>query len=131
MSHFTTIKTKIKEKPILLEALNLLQYNVNEKQDLVIDNPDHAEEHPVMNACIAVAPDIGFCWNEETESYDLYSDEQTWSLNVPPSRFMDKVNQQYSRMLLHSAVKEEGFEIEEEWEMDNNSIELTVTRWIS
>ena len=25
----------------------------------------------------------------------------------------------------------EGFEIEEEWEMDNNSIELTVTRWIS
>ena len=91
MSHFTTIKTKLKEKPILLEALNLLQYNVNEKQDLVIDNPDHAEEHPVMNACIAVAPDIGFCWNEETESYDLYSDEQTWSLNVPPSRFMIKL----------------------------------------
>ena len=95
------------------------------------DNPDHAEEHPVMNACIAVAPDIGFCWNEETESYDLYSDEQTWSLNVPPSRFMDKVNQQYSRMLLHSAVKEQGFEVEEEWEMDDNSIEMTVTRWIS
>ena len=60
MSHFTTIKTKIKEKPILLEALNLLQYNVNEQQDLVIENPDHAEEHPIMNACVAVAPDIGF-----------------------------------------------------------------------
>ena len=131
MSHFTTIKTKLKEKPILLEALNLLQYNVNEKQDLVIENPDHAEDHPVMNACIAVAPDFGFCWNEDTVSYDLYSDEQTWSLNVPPSRFMDKVNQQYSRMLLHSAVKEQGFEVEEEWEMDDNSIEMTVTRWIS
>ena len=130
MSHFTTIKTKIKEKPILLEALNLLQYNVNEQQDLVIENPDHAEEHPVMNACVAVAPDIGFSWNEQTESYDLYSDEQTWSLSVPPARFMDKVNQQYSRVLLHSAVKEEGFEVQEEWEMSDNSIEITATRWI-
>ena len=130
MSHFTTIKTKIKEKPILLEALNLLQYNVNEQQDLVIENPDHAEEHPVMNACVAVAPDIGFSWNEQTESYDLYSDEQTWSLNVPPARFMDKVSQQYSRMLLHSAVKDEGFEVAEEWEMEDNSLELTVTRWV-
>ena len=130
MSHFTTIKTKIKEKPILLEALNLLQYNVNEQQDLVIENPDHAEDHRIMNACVAVAPDIGLCWNEETESYDLYSDEQTWSLNVPPARFMDKVNQQYSRMLLHSAVKEEGFEVQEEWEMTDNSIEITATRWI-
>ena len=70
MSHFSTIKTQLKEKEVLLEALNLLQYNVNENQDLVIENPSHAEEHPVINACIAVAPDIGFKWNGE--SYDLY-----------------------------------------------------------
>jgi len=23
-----------------------------------------------------------------------------------------------------------GFEVDEEWEMDDNSIELTVTRWV-
>ena len=102
MSHFSTIKTQLKDKDVLLEALELLQYTVNEKQDLVIENPSHAEEHPVMNACVAVAPDIGFCWNEQTESYDLYSDEQTWSLNVPPARFMDKVNQQYSRTVSYT-----------------------------
>ena len=130
MSHFTTIKTKIKEKPILLEALNLLQYNVKEQQDLVIENPDHAEEHPIMNACVAVAPDIGFCWNEETQSYDLYSDDQTWSLDVPPSRFLDKVTQQYARMTIHNTMKEEGWQVAEEWEMDDNSIELTLTRWV-
>ena len=130
MSHFSTIKTKLRDKGILLEALNLLQYNVNEKQDLVIENPSHAEEHPVMNACIAVAPDIGFCWNEQTQSYDLYSDEQTWSLNVPPNRFVDKVTQQYARMTVHHTMKEEGWQVEEEWEMDDNSIELTLTRWV-
>ena len=130
MSHFSTIKTQLKDKDTLLEALNLLQYNVNEKQDLVIENPSHAEEHPVMNACVAVAPDIGFCWNEQTQSYDLYSDDQTWSLNVPPSRFIDKVTQQYARMTVHNTMKEEGWQVEEEWEMDDNSIELTLTRWV-
>ena len=130
MSHFSTIKTQLKDKDVLLEALNLLQYNVKEKQDLVIENPSHAEEHPVMNACVAVAPDIGFCWNEQTQSYDLYSDDQTWSLNVPPSRFIDKVTQQYARMTIHNTMKEEGWQVAEEWEMDDISIELTLTRWV-
>ena len=130
MSHFSTIKTQLKDKDVLLEALELLQYTVNEKQDLVIENPSHAEEHPVMNACVAVAPDIGFCWNEQTQSYDLYSDDQTWSLDVPPSRFLDKVTQQYARMTIHNTMKEEGWQVAEEWEMDDNSIELTLTRWV-
>ena len=130
MSHFSTIKTLLKDKDVLLEALELLQYTVSEKQDLVIENPSHAEEHPVMNACVAVAPDIGFCWNEQTQSYDLYSDDQTWSLNVPPSRFIDKVTQQYARMTIHNTMKEDGWQVAEEWEMDDNSIELTLTRWV-
>ena len=130
MSHFSTIKTQLKDKDVLLEALELLQYTVSEKQDLVIENPSHAEEHPVKNACVAVAPDIGFCWNEQTQSYDLYSDDQTWSLNVPPSRFIDKVTQQYARMTIHNTMKEDGWQVAEEWEMDDNSIELTLTRWV-
>ena len=35
MSHFSTIKTKIKNKPELIEALQLLQYDVQEDQELV------------------------------------------------------------------------------------------------
>ena len=84
MSHFSTIKTKIKNKPQLIEALELLQYEVQENQELI--NPlDHQHE---------------------------------------------KVTQQYARMTVHNQVKEMGFKIEEEWEMDDNSIELTVTRWV-
>ena len=130
MSHFSTIKTHLKDKEVLVESLELLQYVVNVDQDLVIENPSHAEDHPVMNACVAVAPDIGFCWNEQTQSYDLYSEDQTWSLNVPPSRFIDKVTQQYARTTIHNTMKEDGWQIAEEWEMDDNSIELTLTRWV-
>ena len=67
----------------------------------------------------------------ESEHRDLLVAElDTWDLDVPVSRFLDKVTQQYARMTIHSAIKEEGFTVAEEWEMDDNSIELTVTRWI-
>ena len=129
MSHFSTIKTKIKDKSNLIEALQLLQYDVKEDQELVITNPDHAEDHPVVHAEIAISNDIGFRWNEKTQTYDLYSDHGTWNLDIPPSRFVDKVTQQYARMTIHNATQELGFQLEEEWELDDNSIELTVTRW--
>tara|TARA_Y100001970_G_scaffold204658_1_gene249211 strand:+ start:3508 stop:3903 length:396 start_codon:yes stop_codon:yes gene_type:complete len=130
MSHFSTIKTKIKERPQLVEALELLQYNVKEDQDLVITNPDHAEDHPVVRAEVAVSNDIGFRWNEKTETYDLYSDHSTWDLDVPVSRFIDKVTQQYARMTIHNTINQmHGYSVSEEWEMDNNSIEITVTNW--
>ena len=129
MSHFSTIKPKLKDRSNLLEALNLLSYDVKEDQNLVITNPDHAENHPVVHAEIAVSNDIGFRWNQETQTYDLYSDHATWNLDVPPSRFIDKVTQQYARMTIHNTIKDMGFQVAEEWEMDDNSIELTVTRW--
>jgi len=129
MSHFTSIKTQIKSKTELLEALLILGYDVQEDQELVITNPSHAENHPVVHAEVAISNDIGFRWNEETQTYDLYSDHATWNLNVPPSRFINKVTQQYARMSIHNTIKEEGFQVQEEWEMDDGSIELTVTRW--
>ena len=61
---------------------------------------------------------------------ELVTDIETWSLPTPPKRIIDKVTQQYARMALHHTIKEEGFTVAEEWEMDDNSIELTVTRWV-
>tara|TARA_R100000152_G_C6631301_1_gene78789 strand:- start:56 stop:439 length:384 start_codon:yes stop_codon:yes gene_type:complete len=127
MSHFSTIKTKIKNKPELVEALELLQYNV--VQDVKLENPlDH--QHKQWNVDVAISDEIGFRLNKNTGTYELVSDQQTWDLDVPVQRFIDQVTQQYARMAIHNTVKDQGFQVEEEWEMDDNSIELTVTRWI-
>jgi len=126
MSHFSTIKTQIKNKPELIEALQLLQYDVRENQELI--NPlDH--QHEKVKVDVAIGNDIGFRLNKEGE-YELVADIQTWKDPVPPKRFVEKVTQQYARMTLYNSVKEMGFQVEEEWEMDDNSIELTVTRWV-
>ena len=129
MSHFTIIKTKLKESEHLIEALEELGHTVQENKVLVV-NGSHAQNHPTVNAEIAITNDIGFKWNNETKSYELVAELDTWDLDVPVDRFIDKLTQQYARMTLHGTVKEEGFEVAEEWEMDDNSIELTVTRWV-
>ena len=130
MSHFTCIKTKIKERPQLIEALELMGHDIEENKQLAVNNPSHAEEHPEFHAEVAIRNDIGFRWNQNTETYELVAELDTWDLDVPVNRFIDKLTQQYARMTIHSTIKEEGFEVQEEWEMEDNSIELTVTRWI-
>ena len=125
MSHFSTIKTKIKNKPQLLEALELLQYDVQEDQELI--NPlEH--QHERVKVDVSIGTDIGFRLNS-TGEYELVADMQTWNHSIPPKRLIEKVTQQYARMTIHNTIKEQGFQVEEEWEMDDNSIELTVTRW--
>ena len=130
MSHFTCIKTKIKERPYLVEALELMGHDVQEHQQLIINNQSHAEEHPEFLADVAIRNDIGFRLNKNTGNYELVAELDTWDLDVPVSRFIEKVTQQYARMTLYNTVKEEGFTVNEEWEMTDNSIELTVTRWV-
>ena len=125
MSHFSTIKTKIKNKPELVEALELLQYNVI--QDVKLENPlDH--EHKQWQVDVAIDNDIGFRLNKDGV-YELVADIQTRKDPVPPKRFIEKVTQQYARMTIHNTIKDMGCAVQEEWEMDDNSIELTVTKW--
>ena len=105
MSHFSTIKTKITKKPALLEALQILQYDVQEDH-LLINPIDH--NHEKVKVDVAIGNDIGFRWNG-TE-YELVADLQTWKDPIPPKRFIEKVTQQYARMTIHNQIKNDGFE---------------------
>jgi len=128
MSHFSTIKTRIKHKSELVEALNLLQYDVKEDQELHVTGP-HGIGHETVEAELAIGKDVGFRLNPISGEYDLVADLETWNQPIPVDRFIDKVTQQYARMTVHNHIKELGFQVQEEWEMDDNSIELLVTRW--
>ena len=60
MSHFSTIRTKIKEKPQLLEALERIGERPNvpfsgmKVVELVITDPDHAEDHPTKEVDVSM-----------------------------------------------------------------------------
>ena len=129
MSHFTKIQTKLKDRPALLQALNLLGHFPEEEKELKVSGY-HCKGHETVTADIAITKDSGFKWNDTTGTFELVADVQTWEMNIPITRFLDKLTQQYARMLVHNTVKDmEGYEVQEEWERDDNSIEITVKRW--
>ena len=129
MSHFRAIRNKLKNKPQLQEALEILQYDVKEDQELKVTG-SHGIGHETVDAELAISTDIGFRMNPMTGEYELVADLETWNQSIPVERFLDKVNQQYARMTIHNQVKKMGFQVEEEWEMDDGSIELVVNRWV-
>ena len=101
-------------------------YPVDINQEL--ENPsDH--QHEKVFCDITLGKDIGFRWNKQTQSYELVTDLQTWSREVPPKRFIDKVSQQYAIELLSATAKSEGFEVEKKEINREGAVELTVTRW--
>ena len=85
MSHFSTIKTKIKSKPQLVEALELLQYNVTEDKELRVTG-SHGIKHEVVEAEVAISNDIGFRMNPHTGDYELVADLETWKQPIPVDR---------------------------------------------
>ncbi len=42
--------------------------------------------------------------------------------------FKSSISQQDARDIVHDTIKENGCSIEEEWEMDDDSIEVTINR---
>ena len=129
MSHFSANKTKLRNKPQLQEALEILQYDVKEDQELKVTGA-HGIGHETVEAELAIGTDVGFRMNPMTGDYELVADLETWNQPIPVERFVDKVTQQYARLTIHNTVKDMGFQVEEEWEMEDGSIELVVNRWI-
>jgi hypothetical protein len=128
MSHFSTIKTKLRNKEQLQEALVILQYDVKQDQELKVTGA-HGINHETVEADIAIGTDVGFRMNPMTGEYELVADLETWNQPITVERFMDKVSQQYAIQTVKKSTVKEGFTIENEIKNVDGSVELVVTRW--
>ncbi len=130
MSHFSTVKTQLRKKEPLLQALLQLGYLPQEGEQTV-----SGYRGQTVQAELAVkmpkGGDIGFRWNEETRAYELVADLDLWKQEIPVSRFLSKLTQQYALSTVLAATAEEGFEVAERKNHCDGSIELVVTRWDS
>ena len=126
MSHFTCVKTKIKKKDFLIKALNTLGYEAQE--NVLLDNPDD-HDHKQWNVEVAVTDDVGFKRSQDG-TLELVAELDTWNLDVPVSRFIDKLTQQYAIENIKTQTVEKGYDVESEVKNLDGSVELVVTRWV-
>ena len=128
MSHFSTIKTELRDRQSLLEALEDLGHGPRQGSLMV-----RGYRGQTVEAQLAVAQangaDIGFRLNPETGSYELVTDLDIWNQPVPVERFLAQLNQRYALRSILAATAEEGFQVSEQAQQQDGSIELVVTRW--
>ncbi len=128
MSHFSTVKTQLRKKEPLLKALRELGYLPQEGQNLVRGYRGQTVQAEV-SVNMTKGGDIGFRWNKSTEAYELVADLDLWKQQVPVERFLSQLTQRYALNTVLMATADEGFEVAEEKNNIDGSIELVVTRW--
>jgi hypothetical protein len=126
MSHFSNIKTKIRNLDSLKAALN----------DVGIDwksGPGEVRGYQgnTLQAEIVVKQnnnyDIGFSWNGN--EYELVADLQYWQQPLTVEGFLRQVTQRYAYHTVVNEASNQGFAVTEQQKNKDGSIRLVVQRW--
>ena len=130
MSHFSTIKTQLKEVEPLIKALSNLGYSINQEQKFIKGYQGRftAVDISINLPC---STKVGFKWDKNSNSYELVTDLDLWKFEIPVERFISKVTQMYAYQTIISKTKEDGYQIVEEKNKNDGSIELVLTKWDS
>ncbi len=128
MSHFSTVKTELRQRDSLVSALKDLGYETKQGSHLV-----RGYQGQTVEADLAVSlehsADFGFVWNETNGAYEFVADLDLWRQPMPIERFLSRLTQRYALNTVLNASAIEGFDVTEQRDCKDGSIELVVTRW--
>ena len=128
MSHFSTIKTQLKEAEPLIKALDTLGYIINQEEKFV---KGYRGKFTAVDISMNLPGDtkVGFKWDNNSSTYELVTDLDLWKFELPVERFISKVTQMYAYQTIISKTKEDGYQIVEQKNQNDGSIELVLTKW--
>jgi len=128
MSHFSTIKTQLKDAEPLIKALNNLGYIINQEEKFV---KGYRGKFTAVDISMNLPgeTEVGFKWDNISNSYELVTDLDLWKFDLPVERFISKVTQMYAYETIISKTKEDGYQIVEQKNQNDGSIELVLTKW--
>jgi len=126
MSHFSKIKTSLKDLNLLQKSLSDLGVSCDENINTL---NGYKSQTCFANLVIKQNNnyDIGFTWNG-TE-YQLVADLQFWQQPWSVDLFLDKVTQRYAYNSILKATQLQGFQAIEEVTQENGSIKMILQRW--
>ena len=128
MSHFSTIKTQLKEAEPLIKALNNLGYPIIQEEQFV---KGYRGKFTAVDISMNLPGEtkVGFKWDNNSNAYELVTDLDLWKFEIPVERFISKVTQMYAYQTIISKTKEEGYQVVEQNNKNDGSIELVLTKW--
>lgn len=126
MSHFSNIKTQIRNLSSLKSALTNLGIEWKEGP-----SPIRGYQGQTRTAEVVIEQenryDIGFSWNGS--EYELVADLQYWQQPLTVEGFLRQVTQGYAFDTVLQASAKQGFQVAEQQKNQDGSIRLVVQRW--
>ncbi|ABW26761.1 DUF1257 domain-containing protein [Acaryochloris marina] len=126
MSHFSQIKTQIRNLPALQSALN----------DLGLDwkagpQPIRGYKGKTQSAELVIEQDNGYDigFSKSDEAYELVADMDFWQQAWSVDRFLEQVTQRYAYHTVINTTAQQGFQVAEQVNNEDGSIRLVVQRW--
>ena len=128
MSHFSTVKTELRDRESLLAALRDLGQEPSTGEQPV---RGYRGQTVTADLCCPQSEggDIGFRWNSAEQLYEFVTDLDLWKQTVPVERFLAQLTQRYALQSILRSSAEEGYQVAEQRQHADRSIELVVTRW--
>ncbi|MGD1948638.1 MAG: DUF1257 domain-containing protein [Leptolyngbyaceae cyanobacterium] len=128
MSHFSQIKTKIRNLPALQAALTDIGTDWKAGPKAVRGYQGKTETAEVVieqdNGY-----DLGFKRNADTGDYELVADMQYWQQALSVDGFINQVTQRYAYHTVLSETEHQGFQVAEQKTAADGAIRLVLQRW--
>ncbi|HNR30636.1 MAG TPA: DUF1257 domain-containing protein [Candidatus Hydrogenedentes bacterium] len=127
MSHFLRIRTQIREREHLVQALRDLHYQFQEGQNLVVRGYASNRETAEVVVNTGCAYDIGF--QRKAQEYDIVADWWGVQGNSPirQETFVQQVNRQYAYNLVRNQAVEQNLIVEEEQTLENGDLVILLS----
>lgn len=129
MSHFTQVKTQIKDRTLLKKALEKLGHTVVEGEQGTCVRGYMGNTLPAeFKILTSTHYDIGFQKDEEG-NYSFVGD---WELmprvsGIKEADFAASVKREYAREMILQTAAEQGYQVEEQ--ENDGTIEMVVVQW--
>nr|YP_010537651.1 hypothetical protein ON818_pgp085 [Tenuicylindrus belgicus]UYC31568.1 hypothetical protein [Tenuicylindrus belgicus] len=127
MSHFSYIKTQIKNLTYLEKALHQLNISYTKKSQINIGNSAELTSSTLVFTNLQNETEFGI--RRVNEKYELTVDEQFWGYSSPIEIFTAKLMQAYAKETVLGESKKQGFQLIPESKTTNSSDTLVFERW--
>lgn len=126
MSHFSNIKTKIRNLNYLKAALTDIGIEWQSGPSVV-----RGYQGQTCTAEVVIPQgnnyDLGFSWNGQ--EYELITDLQYWQQPLTVEGFLRQVTQSYAYHTVVNESSKQGFQLTEQQKNKDGSMRLVVQRW--
>ena len=133
MSHYTTIRTQIRERPILISALNAMgfpQVEIHEQPQPLFgyqgDRRQETAEVIIRRQWVgATSNDVGFTRTASGEFEAIISEFDRRSRCS--EEWLQELNRRYAYDLIHDQAREQNLIVEEEQTLENGDVVILLS----